>query len=79
MRTRLITPTAIHPTHLYRASECARLFGIGLSTWWHWCNSGKAQRGIKLGPKTTVWQGSYLLDLKAKLIAEGQALGGRND
>ncbi|WP_237055365.1 helix-turn-helix transcriptional regulator [Microbulbifer sediminum] len=65
-------PETINTAAMYRAPECARLFGIGLSTWWHWCKTGRAQRGIRLGPKTTVWEGSYLLELKQKLIAESQ-------
>ena len=64
--------TPINPEAMYRAHECARLFGIGLSTWWLWTKVGRAQRGIKIGPKTTVWEGAYLLDLKRKLISEGQ-------
>ena len=62
----------INPQAMYRATECARLFGIGRSTWWGWTKSGRAARGIKLGARTTVWEGSYLLELKQKLIAESQ-------
>lgn len=65
-------PQAINPEAMYRARECARLFGIGLSTWWHWSNTGKAMRGIRLGPRITVWRGDYLLDLRRKIIAESQ-------
>ena len=80
MRNQL-TPTrqTINPEAMYRAHECARLFGIGLSTWWLWTKVGRAQRGIKFGPKTTVWEGSYLLDLKKQLIAEGLGKEVRND
>ena len=62
----------INPQVMYRAPECARIFGIGLSTWWRWSNTGKARRGIKLSPKITVWEGAYLLSLRQSLTAEGQ-------
>ena len=64
--------TPVNPSVLYRAPECARIFGVSRSTWWHWAKTGRAARGIKLGPRTTVWEGSYLLELKQKLIAESQ-------
>ncbi|MFC6632950.1 helix-turn-helix transcriptional regulator [Microbulbifer taiwanensis] len=72
MQKDLSQPPTVNPAAMYRAPECARLFGIGLSTWWNWTKTGRAQRGIKLGPKTTVWEGSYLLELKRELIAEAQ-------
>jgi len=65
-------PQTINPDAMYRARDCARLFGIGLSTWWGWSSTGKVQRGCRLGPKTTAWPGSYLLELRRKLIAEAQ-------
>ncbi|SFC31736.1 transcriptional regulator, AlpA family [Microbulbifer thermotolerans] len=66
-------PQTINPSAMYRAKECARFYSIGLSTWWHWTKTGKAKRGTKLGPKITVWEGSYLLELKQKLMAEAQS------
>lgn len=72
MRNHLNTLQSINPDAMYRASECARYFAVGLSTWWAWSNTGKVQRGIKLGPKITVWEGAYLLKLKQKLISEAQ-------
>ncbi|MFC4878115.1 helix-turn-helix transcriptional regulator [Microbulbifer halophilus] len=68
-------PSAINPDASYRARTCANFFGIGLSTWWHWVKTGKAKRGTKLGPKTTVWDGAYLLELKRALIAEVNSMG----
>lgn len=70
----------INPQSLYRAAECARMFGISLTTWWRWSHTGKATRGIKLSPKITVWEGSYLLDLKQQLISaalDAQPVAGR--
>lgn len=29
---------------------------VSKSAWWEGCKSGKYPRGIKLGPKTTVWR-----------------------
>ena len=48
----------------------ACFFGISLTTWWRWCNNGKATRGIQLTPKVIVWEGSYLLALKHQLLSE---------
>lgn len=62
----------INPTAMYRARDCARFYSIGLSTWWSWTKTGKAKRGIKIGPKITVWDGAYLLELKRKLFAQAQ-------
>ncbi|WP_226704749.1 DUF3853 family protein [Microbulbifer elongatus] len=58
----------INPQFLYRASECARLFGVSLTTWWRWSSSGKTKRGVRLAPRIIVWEGEYLLELKHKLI-----------
>ncbi len=69
--TQTITPSA-----MYRARDCARFFSIGLSTWWHWCKTGKAKRGTKLSQKVTCWDGAYLLELKQQLIAEAQGREG---
>lgn len=66
------TTETIRPDAMYRARECARFFGVGLSTWWHWTNTGRARRGIKWSPRVTVWEGAYLLELKQQLIAEAQ-------
>ncbi len=57
---------------LYRAKDCANLYSVGLSTWWKWVSDGRVKPGIKLGPKTTVWEGEYLLDLRQKFIREAQ-------
>ena len=65
----------INPHAMYRAPECARLFGIGLSSWWAWSLQRKIQPGIKLGPRTTVWPGDYLLTLRERLIAESRVEG----
>ena len=77
MHTDSNTSRSIEPQALYRASECARFYSIGLSTWWHWTKSGKAPKGIKLSPKVTVWEGSKLLKLKQELIAEAESQEGR--
>lgn len=72
MQDNLSHPQSINPDAMYRARDCARLFSVGLSTWWHWSKTSRIQSGIRLGPKTTAWPGSYLLELKRKLIAESQ-------
>ena len=65
-------PQPINPQALYRAHECARLFGIGLSTWWRWSSSGKARRGARLAPRIVVWEGAYLLELRQRLLAAAE-------
>ncbi|WP_444910458.1 helix-turn-helix transcriptional regulator [Microbulbifer sp. TRSA005] len=72
MQTNLLNQQSINPSAMYRARDCARFYSIGLSTWWNWTKTGKAKRGTKLGPKTTVWEGAYLLELKQKLINEAE-------
>lgn len=46
-----------------RIHQVLEIFPIGMSTWWKWVAEGKAPRGIKLGPKTTVWLYQDILDL----------------
>ena len=62
----------INPQSLYRAPECARLFGVSLTTWWRWSSTGKAKRGARLAPRIVVWEGAYLLELKHRLLAESE-------
>lgn len=64
--------SSINPDAMYRARECAAFYSIGLSTWWYWTKTGKAQRGLKIGPRTTVWPGSYLLELREQLFEHAQ-------
>ena len=66
------TSPTINPDAVYRARECAGFFAIGLSTWWYWTKTGKAQRGIKIGARTTVWPGCYLLQLRDELFQQAQ-------
>lgn len=47
----------------YRAKECAKLAGVGLSTWWNWVKSGRVSKGVKLSPAITVWPESALLEI----------------
>ena len=70
MHTDPITIHSVDTTALYRAQDCAEFFSIGLSTWWSWSRSGKIRPGIKIGPQTTVWEGSYLLEIKQQLISD---------
>lgn len=70
MQDNLPHPQSINPDAMYRARDCARLWSVGLSTWWHWSKTRKIKPGLRVGPKTTVWPGSYLIELREKLIAE---------
>ncbi|SEA16402.1 hypothetical protein SAMN05216562_2056 [Microbulbifer marinus] len=70
MHTDSISILSVDTSALYRAEDCATFFSIGLSTWWSWTRTGKAKPGIKLGGRTTVWEGSYLAALKHQLLSE---------
>ena len=65
----------INPHAMYRARDCARFFAIGLSSWWRWVAEERVQRPLKLGPRTSVWQGSYLIALRDRLVADAQREG----
>lgn len=56
----------------YRAKECARIFGVGVSSWHRWVEQGRVKRPIRLAPRTVAWEGSYLIELRERLIAECQ-------
>ena len=51
-------------TGFLRAKHIHPLLGIGLSTWWLWVKEGRAPKGIRLGPRTTVWRAE---DIRALL------------
>ncbi len=63
---------AINPDALYRAASCAQIFSVGKSTWWKWVADGRIKRGHRIGARTTVWEGSYLIEIRQKLISETQ-------
>jgi len=60
---------------LYRVPQILELIPIGRSTWWKWVAEGKAPKGLKIGPKTTVWKSEEIHQLIADLAAklEGEA------
>lgn len=43
------------------------LIPVGKSTWWAGVASGRFPKGVKLGPKTTVWKAEDIRDLINKL------------
>lgn len=55
-----------------RARECAASLGVYLSTWWAWVASGKAPKGVMLGPNTRRWQVKDVREL-AETMAKGDA------
>ena len=50
-----------------RLPQILRFIPIGRSTFWKWVKDGKAPKGIKLGPKTTVWKAEDIRELIAEL------------
>ncbi|NUZ07600.1 transcriptional regulator [Schlegelella sp. ID0723] len=51
----------------------AGLLPINASTWWDWVAKGKAPKGIKLGPRTTVWPIETVLAIGRAASTEQQA------
>lgn len=43
------------------------LIPISAASWWAGCASGKFPKGIKIGPKTTVWKAEDIKQLIDKL------------
>lgn len=56
---------------LLRLPEVLAMVPVGRSTWWRWVAEGIAPRGIKLGPRTTVWRTSDIRQLIERRMAEG--------
>jgi prophage regulatory protein len=47
-------------TEFLRPKDCARLLGIGLSTFWRWAAEGRFPKGIRLSNRATVWRREVL-------------------
>jgi predicted DNA-binding transcriptional regulator AlpA len=47
-------------------------YPISPATWWRWVADGKAPKGFKLGPNTTVWSENTLDKWDADKAAGGQ-------
>ena len=45
-----------HFNGVLRAKAAADFLGIGLSTFWRWCQQGRLPRGIHLSARCTVWK-----------------------
>lgn len=60
----------IPETGYSRVPAITAYFSIGKSTWWKWVAEGKAPPPIKLGPKTSVWKNSVILELATQLEKE---------
>lgn len=71
----MASATNQHSQALYRVPQILELIPIGRSTWWKWVAEGKAPKGLKIGPKTTVWKSEEIHQLIAGLAEkqEGEA------
>lgn len=67
----MVTTSQVRPSPIgaMRAKDAAAFLGIGISTWWRWCGEGRAPKGIKLGPRVTVWRKTDIESILAQ--AEG--------
>lgn len=76
----MVTPNQTNleliPSGYSRIPFIIDFFSIGKSTWWKWVADGKAPPPIKLGPKTSVWKNSAILELAASFEQES---GQEND
>jgi predicted DNA-binding transcriptional regulator AlpA len=54
-----------------RLPEILRLLPVGRSTFWLRVRSGEYPRGIKIGPKTTVWARESIMELLKRLEKGG--------
>lgn len=58
-------------TGYMRLPEILRLLPVGRSTFWLRVRSGEYPRGIKIGPKTTVWARESIMELLKRLEKGG--------
>ena len=47
--------------------QVAKRFGISTDTVWRWTRDGEFPKPWRMGPNTTGWKLSYILDYQAKL------------
>jgi prophage regulatory protein len=64
----------IDPQSLLRLPQVLKLVPIAASSWWLGVRSGRFPKGLKLGPRTTVWRASDILELIDSLQHRGSAL-----
>jgi predicted DNA-binding transcriptional regulator AlpA len=75
MRTHSHSNSQINPAGLLRLKQVLELIPIAPSSWWAGIKTGKYPPPIKLGPHTTAWRASDILDL----IERAAAGEGSND
>jgi predicted DNA-binding transcriptional regulator AlpA len=68
---RLLTNPLENPPAFLRLPQILKLIPIGASSWWRWVAQGKAPKGIKLGPKTTVWRAEDISAFMEQFKQEG--------
>ena len=55
----------IPETGYVRLPTILAVIPVSRSTWWAWVKSGKAPKGVKLGPRITAWPAQSIRDLIA--------------
>jgi prophage regulatory protein len=64
----------IDPQSLLRLRQVLKLVPIAASTWWAGVRSGRYPKPVKLGPRTTAWRASDILELIDSLPHGGPAV-----
>lgn len=60
------------PTGFVRLPVVLQLFPVSRSAWWAGIKAGRYPPGVKIGPRTTAWSTSSLLELFSRFGGEGQ-------
>lgn len=63
------TQQQLPQTGFVRLPQVLAVIPVSRSTWWAWVKSGKAPKGVKLGPRITAWPAESiraLIDQAAK-------------
>ena len=53
---------------LLRLPEVLKLIPVSRSSWWAGCRSGIFPKPRKIGPRTSVWKGSDIIELREKIF-----------
>jgi prophage regulatory protein len=71
--------TIVDRASLLRLPGVLALLPVGRSTWWAGVKAGKYPKPIKLGPRTTCWLASEILDLIESAVRAGRERGVNGD
>ncbi|MGA7619721.1 helix-turn-helix transcriptional regulator [Candidatus Binatus sp.] len=64
--------TKLEEHSLLRLKQVLQLVPVCASTWWNGVRAGKFPKPLKLGPKTTCWKASDVLELIDRAAGGGE-------